>query len=418
MPTLYKVVRSIVLIAIATIFLYFSYKPTELKIYSDKFYEYIDNVTFVKQLRDINFFPVSERELSSINSRSIYVNYPQKSVRVTLSDIGISIDSRKNQVLDRKKFESFKDKLDKEFQYLKNAPNINLETNEFYALGGSSNITLDEKDFLSKINYQTLTAMAEPRIYPKFLEVFIETENQKANLELKNQILGTPLTIKAGRMEIGVTQTTLDSFIEKISIDRKEILKINTSKIENYLIREDKARKFPTEINFKAAGTKLANYLLFRLTEENSSKTFILPINGSFSFSTSLHPKYIEVNKSQQRAYLFENGELKKTLLISTGVTWETPSGNYKILNKVPMTISYSNNWYMPWYLPIGTINGPYYFGFHEVPYHMDYNGMIYSRDPETIGSPATGGCIQVLKGQAKELFDWAEVGMPVYITE
>ena len=418
MPTLYKVVRSIVLIAIAIVFLYFSYKPAELQIYSDQFYEYIDNVTFVKQLRDINFFPVSERELSSINSRSIYVNYPQKSVRVSLSDIGISIDSRKNQVLDRKKFESFNDKLDKEFQYLKNAPNINLETNEFYALGGSSNITLDEKDFLSKISYQTLTAMAEPRIYPKFLEVFIETENQKANLELKNQILGTPLTIKAGRMEIGVTQTTLDSFIEKISIDRKEILKINTSKIENYLIREDVARKFPTEINFKAAGTKLANYLLFRLTEENSSKTFILPINGSFSFSTSLHPKYIEVNKSQQRAYLFENGELKKTLLISTGVTWETPSGNYKILNKVPMTISYTNNWYMPWYLPIGTINGPYYFGFHEVPYHMDYNGMIYSRDPETIGSPATGGCIQVLKGQAKELFDWSEVGMPVYITE
>jgi hypothetical protein len=305
MPTLYKVVRSIVLIAIAIVFLYFSYKPTELQIYSDKFYEYIDNLTFVKQLREINLFPVSERELNSINSRNIYVNYPQKSVKVSLSDIGISIDSRKNQVLDRKKFESFKDKLDKEFQYLKNAPNINLETNEFYALGGSSNITLDEKDFLSKINYQTLTAMAEPRIYPKFLEVFIETENQKANLQLKNQILGTPLTIKAGRMEIGVSQTTLDSFIEKTSIDRKEVLKINTSKIENYLIREDEARKFPTEINFKAAGTKLANYLLFRLTEENSSKTFILPINGSFSFSTSLHPKYIEVNKSQQRAYLF-----------------------------------------------------------------------------------------------------------------
>ncbi len=418
MSSIYKVVRSIVLIAIAIVFLYFSYSPSELQKYTDQFNEYIDNIALVKQLREINLFPVSERELNSINSRSIYVNYPQKSVRVSLSDIGVSIDNRKNQVLDRKKFESFKDKLDKEFQYLKNAPNINLETNEFYALGGSSNITLDEKDFLTKINYQTLTAMAEPRVYPKFLEVFIETENQKANLVLKNQIISTPLIIKAGRMEVKVSQATLDSFIEKISIDRKEVLKINTSKIENYLIREDEARKFPTEINFKAAGTKLSNYLLFRLTEENSSKTFILPINGSFSFSTSLHPKYIEVNKSQQRAYLFENGELKKTLLISTGVTWETPLGSFKVLNKVPMTISYTNNWYMPWYLPIGTINGPYYFGFHEVPYHLDYNGVIYSRDPETIGSPATGGCIQVLKGQAKELFDWAEVGMPVYITE
>ncbi len=418
MPAFYKTARSIVLIAIAFVFLYFSYKPNELQIYTDQFNGYFDNLAFVKQLREFNYFPISEKELSFINSRSIYVNYPQKSVKLSLSEIGVSIDNKKNQVVDRKKFEQFKDKLNKEFDYLKNAPNINLETNEFYALGDSSSITLDEKDFLSKLNYQSLSAFAEPRIYPKFVETFKESQNQSANTKLKEQILATPLTIKAGRMEMSVSKTVIESFIEKTYQNQKEVLKINNNKIENYLIKENELRKFPTEINFKAAGTKLANYLLFRLTEENSNKTFIIPISGSFSLRTTLHPKFVEVNKSQQRAYLFENGELKKTLLISTGVTWETPAGNYKVLNKVPMTISYTNSWYMPWYLPLGTINGPYYFGFHEVPYHMDYNGIIYSRDPETIGSPATGGCIQVLKGQAKELFDWAEVEMPVYITE
>jgi lipoprotein-anchoring transpeptidase ErfK/SrfK len=157
---------------------------------------------------------------------------------------------------------------------------------------------------------------------------------------------------------------------------------------------------------------------MFRLIEDVHTKTLVLPITSSHKLEADLHPKFIEVNKSNQRAYFFENGKLVKELVISTGVTWETPTGSFKVLNKVPMTISYSRIWYMPWYLPIGTINGPYYFGFHEIPYQVSYNGMIYSRDPETIGSPATGGCIQILKGQAKEVYDWAEVGTPVYITE
>jgi len=81
------------------------------------------------------------------------------------------------------------------------------------------------------------------------------------------------------------------------------------------------------------------------------------------------------------------------------------------------MTISYFGNWYMPYYLPVGTVNG-YRFGFHEIPYHMDGAGNIYSRDPNTMGSPATGGCIQLTNIDAMELFAWAEVGTPVYIYE
>ena len=84
--------------------------------------------------------------------------------------------------------------------------------------------------------------------------------------------------------------------------------------IERFLVDLNSRNKFPTEVNYKASSTKLANHLLFRLTEENPSKTFILPINGSYSIRPTLHQKFAEVNKSQQRAYLFENGELKKTL--------------------------------------------------------------------------------------------------------
>ncbi|EKD99899.1 MAG: hypothetical protein ACD_22C00139G0001 [uncultured bacterium] len=70
----------------------------------------------------------------------------------------------------------------------------------------------------------------------------------------------------------------------------------------------------------------------------------------------------------------------------------------------------------MPNYLPIGYIQGKYRFGFHAIPYHMDGNGNIYSRDPNTMGSPATGGCIQLSPKDAEELFNWARVDMPVYV--
>lgn len=121
--------------------------------------------------------------------------------------------------------------------------------------------------------------------------------------------------------------------------------------------------------------------------------------------------------KSQQRLYRFEDGELVKTYVVSTGLTWETPTGEFEVLGKQKMTISYYDNWYMPNYLPIGDING-YRFGFHEIPYHMDGAGNIYSRDPNTMGSPATGGCIQLGRDDSLELFEWADVGTPVYIYE
>lgn len=297
-------------------------------------------------------------------------------------------------------------------------PIINLDNAEFYSLGDGASISLDRENLLSQLEFKKLLTKDDLRIFPKFQENFRNENNLSSNLRLRNVIASKPLQLKAGRREINLAGSELNNFISEKNVENKQVLFIDKAKITDFLNNLDAKTNFPTDIDYKLSAEKLSVHLLFRLTEENFARTFILPISGSYTLSPDLHTKFIEVNKSQQRAYLFQDGKLSKTLLISTGVTWETPAGNFKVLNKVPMTISYTNSWYMPWYLPLGTINGSYYFGFHEVPYHMDYQGMIYSRDPETIGSPATGGCIQVLKGQAKELFDWADTGMPVYITQ
>jgi len=418
MSEIFRRLKYLLLISLAIIFLVFSLQPSEYDKYLKKYNLNVPFDYISQKYNELSLLKLTPEELKVINTKSIYINYPQKSIKYSLGDLGISFNEKKERVIDQNKLQEFKNKLQNDLNYMSKGPIINLENGEFYSLGEGASIKIDEDNLLSQLELKKFLTKEDLRIFPKFVETFKKENNLSANLILKNAISAKPIQLKAGRREINLEGAELNKFISEKIIDTKQVLFIDKNKISEYLKNLDEKIDFPTDVDFKLSAEKLSVHLLFRLTEENSARTFILPIAGSYSLSPELHPKFIEVNKSQQRAYLFADGKLFKTLLISTGVTWETPAGSYKVLNKVPMTISYTNSWYMPWYLPLGTINGSYYFGFHEVPYHMDYQGMIYSRDPETIGSPATGGCIQVLKGQAKELFDWAEVGIPVYITE
>lgn len=375
--------------------------------------------------KEINYFLLkklnylSKEELEKINNKKVFINFPNKSQQFALSEIGITFNIDKERDINQEKFKEFISKVEDELQYLSKNPNIDLQKNEFYILGEDSRIYLDEENFLKNIELENIIYNEEIRVIPKFKESFLSEENISSNQQLIDKMTKNPLTIKIGRQIFNLDSKRLKSFLTNYQDENnKQIVTVDKNKISEFLNFLKTSNKLPSEFNMNEASQKLTSHLLFRLTEEVHAKTLVLPITSSFTKDPNLHPKFIEVNKSNQRAYLFENGKLVRELVISTGITWETPTGNFKVLNKVPMTISYSRIWYMPWYLPIGTINGPYYFGFHEIPYQVSYNGMIYSRDPETIGSPATGGCIQLLKGQAKEVYDWADVGMPVYITE
>ena len=362
---------------------------------------------------------LTDEDLKKANNQKIFVNFPNKSQQYKLSEIGIEVLRDKKIDIKEEKFGIFRKNLEKELQYLSKNPSISLEKNEFYILGDDAKITLDTNKFLNDLSLENLLTKNEIRVVPHFKEDFSLTQNIQQNQVLIDKMTKQALLIKIGRRVFNLDSQTLKSFTSKYQDeDQKEIVRLEKSKIEDYLKTLSEKFKLPAEINASEAAQKLTTHLMFRLTEDVHTKTLVLPITSSHKLEADLHPKFIEVNKSNQRAYFFENGKLVKELVISTGVTWETPTGSFKVLNKVPMTISYSRIWYMPWYLPIGTINGPFYFGFHEIPYQVSYNGMVYSRDPETIGSPATGGCIQILKGQAKEVYDWAEVGTPVYITE
>ncbi|MEK9178990.1 MAG: L,D-transpeptidase, partial [Patescibacteria group bacterium] len=148
------------------------------------------------------------------------------------------------------------------------------------------------------------------------------------------------------------------------------------------------------------------NYVEAKLTESPNT-------NGTKA------DKYIEIDISQQRMYIWENGANIARYRVSTGLYYPTPPGEYAILNKAPNAYSDIYNVWMPYWMAFyrdPKVNA--YLGIHELPYYYTGNGDQIRRPRDFIGSPHTGGCVSLDLGEAEKVYAWAEVGTKVYVYE
>ena len=381
----------------------------------------------------------------SLNS-PIYLNLDFNSRSVTLKELGFSLNTEvlekltkncklgmlklfcgntSNEKLnpinainvDTQALNLFLDDYDKNIRFLAKNTIISLDNSTFKSPGANATVKVDRSDFEKKENLSKLLNIGSTKITMKLKSVDDKDSQNIATLDLVEKI-SIPLLIKYGRSPIYIPGEKIHEFIEVVDENGFLTGRVSELKVASYLESLKKDNEKPdVKILTKDAISAIQRAILYRATDYQINLAVILPIEGSPRSKGELHDVYLEVIKSQQRLYRFEHGKLVKTYIISTGLTWETPSGKYEVLGKQKMTVSYFGNWYMPNYLPLGTING-YRFGFHEIPYHMDSAGRIYSRDPNTMGSPATGGCIQLAPEDSLEIFNWANVGVPVYIYE
>lgn len=385
--------------------------------------------------------------INRIFDKPIYLNTETASRAITMEEIGIGldkdrlfrytqvcryanfrvlckntsnepVDTEKLLLIDIEKLNQYLAQVETELQTLAQNTILSFEDYTFRAPGNNTQIGIDPTPFSSKENLAKL--ITQDTIKLKIvtqLEEDISSQHQNT-LELVGTIT-KPLLIKYGGTPLYIPQETVKKFIGTKEQDAFLYGVISTEEISNYL-NELKAQYETKEVKVlhEDAIRAIANALLLRSADYAVNNAVILPLEGLPKTNGELYDVYLEVVKSQQRLYRFEHGKLTKTYIISTGLTWDTPAGNHSILGKQKMTISYFGNWYMPNYLPIGTINGAYKFGFHAIPYHMDASGNIYSRDENTMGSPATGGCIQLHYNDSLELFNWAPIGTPVYVYE
>lgn len=387
--------------------------------------------------------------ITSLNKKlnePIYLNLESKSQITTFKELGLSINKEKldnftktcrskpfkmfcdnkfslnlnsNEIItiDQKTLDKFLDDFEEQLQYLATNTIISFEDYSFRTLSENAEIQIDRTPFSTKENI--LGLFNEGRV-----EISITTSPednmtaQKTATQNLVQNMTFPLLIKYGRNPINIPSDVIAEIVEIRQKDGLSFGFINKSEVDKYLetLHYEYASE-DVEVLHQQAVESISRALLFRAADYEINNAVVLPLEGQPKSNGELHDVYLEVIKSQQRLYRFENGELVKSYIVSTGLTWETPPGEYQVLGKQKMTISYYDDWYMPNYLPIGTING-YRFGFHSIPYHVDAAGHIYSRDPSTMGSPATGGCIQLTEEESLELFEWADVGTPVYIYE
>ena len=120
--------------------------------------------------------------------------------------------------------------------------------------------------------------------------------------------------------------------------------------------------------------------------------------------------KRIVVDLSDQRMYVYQNGQLLWNWVVSTGRPGQaTAVGHWKVLNKIPNAYAYTWNLQMPYWLGIywaGTLQN----GIHALP--IQANGQRLWAG--YLGQRVSFGCIILGTQNAKTLYNWATVGTPV----
>lgn len=121
----------------------------------------------------------------------------------------------------------------------------------------------------------------------------------------------------------------------------------------------------------------------------------------------------IVIDISDHALRLYADNELIKTYSIATGKTGRpTPVGTFTIVNKLENPVWFHEGTAIPPGDP-DNILGTRWMGFSLKSY-----GIHGTTLPDTIGTPASEGCIRMLNHEVEELYSIVPVGTGVTLTE
>ncbi|MDD5644906.1 MAG: L,D-transpeptidase family protein [bacterium] len=144
------------------------------------------------------------------------------------------------------------------------------------------------------------------------------------------------------------------------------------------------------------------------ITEINNLDTGVIRVGQNLKI-----PKVtfsISIDKSQNRLMLLADGKMFKIYNVGTGVENSTPTGKFRIINKIENP---------PWKgIPPEdprNILGTRWMGFNE-PYKS--YGIHGTTEPETVGYQSSAGCVRMYNHDVEELFKIVPVGTEVTIVD
>lgn len=116
--------------------------------------------------------------------------------------------------------------------------------------------------------------------------------------------------------------------------------------------------------------------------------------------------KFIAANLVEMKLYLYQDGAVVKEYPIQTkgkpGTPWETPSGLYSIKTKEEKHFSSIGKVYMPYSMQ--------FYGNYFI------HGWTYYPDGTPTAASFSGGCIKLRTDDAQAVFEFAELGVPVFV--
>ncbi len=122
--------------------------------------------------------------------------------------------------------------------------------------------------------------------------------------------------------------------------------------------------------------------------------------------------KRIEVNVSQQRVYVWQGDTLLYNWVCSTGEPGRaTATGHFRVLDKIPEAWASTWRLRMPYWLGIYQA-GSLQNGIHALPI-LPNGQMLWAG---YLGSRVSYGCVILGTENARILYNWAEIGTPVWI--
>jgi len=118
------------------------------------------------------------------------------------------------------------------------------------------------------------------------------------------------------------------------------------------------------------------------------------------------------VHLTQQLMTAYTDRAAVRVSVMASGVPgWDTPTGTYQILVRVPNETMTS-----------GAIGAEYFYRLDDVlftQYFTDLGHAIHFawwRTPETIGRPASHGCLNLLLDDSRFYWNWATIGTTLFI--
>lgn len=133
-----------------------------------------------------------------------------------------------------------------------------------------------------------------------------------------------------------------------------------------------------------------------------------------FSCTFAFASYSIEIYKSTNKLYLYQDGNLAKIFPVATGKTSDlTPEGSFTVATKIKNPPYYKSN------IPGGSPNNPLGYYWLGISHAGGYTyGIHGTNNPSSIGTHASAGCVRMYNADIEYLYGIIPIGTSVKIQQ